>query len=306
IVQNFSRATHAWDHIQPWWRYFEYILGDFWPWVLFLPALGLHLFRSRTRLTSLQRFQILAFLVPFLFLSWSQSKQGKYLLMSYPFLALLMPDLLLDGDETRHPRLQKRWMGWLLGGALWVLAGALAALAFTGAGGRKLHTEILPFLGPLRAGALIALAGATLVTWRARLRALRPMIRDAALTLGALYLVVGAWGFRRLDDAKEYRRWTAAVSPQIQGRRVFFWQTIRSGAMVYTDHLMPELRSRAELEATLGTEDRLVSTDREWNQDAWGMDAEVRSRFEVLLRVQTGGGELLLIRKRPPQGGQPS
>jgi 4-amino-4-deoxy-L-arabinose transferase-like glycosyltransferase len=299
IVQNFERATHAWDHIQPRWRYFEYILGDFWPWVLFLPGLGIHLVRSRRSLTPLQRFQILAFLVPFLFLSWAQSKQGKYLLMSYPFLALLTPNLFLRRDHEQKLPLPKSWLGWVLSAAMGLLAVAMLALSFTHLGGRKLHAQILPYLGPLRAGALIAVAGALLVVWRARKENAQALIRDAALTLGALYLVVGAWGFRLLDSTKEYHRWTALVEPQIAGRRVFFWQTIRSGAMIYTDHLMPELRTLADLEATLGPEDRLVSQDREWNQDSWGMTPEARMRFEVLLRVQTGAGEMLLIRKRP-------
>ena len=38
ILQNFGRATRAWDHIQPWWKYAEYLLGDFFPWVLLLLA----------------------------------------------------------------------------------------------------------------------------------------------------------------------------------------------------------------------------------------------------------------------------
>ena len=69
--------------------------------------------------------------------------------------------------------------------------------------------------------------------------------------------------------------------------------------MVYTDHLMPEVRSLAELDGLLGPEDRLVSQEREWKMDAWGMDAASRQRFEVLLRVPVGENALLLIRKKP-------
>ena len=50
IFQNFERATKAWDHIHPWWKYGEYILGDFFPWVLWLPPLALHLRRDRNLL----------------------------------------------------------------------------------------------------------------------------------------------------------------------------------------------------------------------------------------------------------------
>jgi 4-amino-4-deoxy-L-arabinose transferase-like glycosyltransferase len=299
VVQNFDRATQAWDHIQPWWRYFLYVLGDFWPWSLLLPGLAAQLFQSRHSLTSLQRFQILAFLVPFLFLSWVQSKQGKYLLMSYPFLALLTPGLLFERDQGAEGCRPKPWIGRTLVASLWLLALAALALAFAKVGGRKLHEQVAPFLGPLRAGALIALGGSLLVSWRLRQGDLQRLIRDSALSLGLLFLVVGGWGFRQLNDTKDFIRWTAAVAPEIEGRRVFFWQTIRSGAMVYTDHLMPELHSLDELESTLGPEDRLVSQSRVWNQDAWGMNPQTRQRFEVLLRMQTGGTELLLLRKRP-------
>lgn len=305
VVQNFKRATQAWDHVQPWWRYLQYVAGDFWPWALLLPGLFLHLFRARRSLTALQQFQILAFLVPFLFLSWSQSKQGKYLLMSYPFLALLVPELLLNRDRVEEARLQKPWIGRVLSVSLWFLALAALALAYTRLGGRKLHAQVLPFLGPLRLGSLIALAGAGMVTWRMRRAELRSMFRETALTLGAIYLVVGAWGFRQLDDTKGVLRWTRAVEPQIEGRRVYFWQTTRSGAMVFTDHLMPEVRSLSELESTLGPEDRLVAQGREWFQDAWGMTPQARTRFEILLQVRTGGSEFLLIRKRPAQGTLP-
>ena len=80
---------------------------------------------------------------------------------------------------------------------------------------------------------------------------------------------------------------------------MYFWQTIRSGVMVYTDHQMPELHSREELERALGPEDRLVAMDREWSTDAWGMDPAARAGFDVLLRVPVGGGEALLLRRRP-------
>ena len=292
VLQNFERATHAWDHIQPWWKYGEYLLGDFYPWVLLLPALALHLRRERRLVEPARRFLLLAFLVPFVFLSLVQSKQGKYLLMGYPFLALLLADLFRRMEPARARRL-----GGLLAGGLALLGAALAALAL-GAGGPKLRGQVEPFLGPLRLMALGMVVGTAYVVVQAgRGRAAR-LIPGVALSLGWLYLVGGTWGFRLLDPPKSYRRWTAAVQPLIQGRQVYYWQTIRSGVMVYTDHLMPELRSAQALEA-LDPQARLVAQRGEWEQDAWGMTPTLRSRFEVLLSVPTGGGEILLLRKRP-------
>ena len=292
IFQNFERATKAWDHIHPWWKYGEYILGDFFPWVLWLPPLALHLRRERSLADPSKRFLLLAFVVPFLFLSLVQSKQGKYLLMSYPFLALLLADLVRRAEPARARRL-----GGLLATGLALPALALSALAL-GFGGAKVQTQLTPFLGPLRLMALGMVVGTGFVVVQAvRGRAMR-LVPGAALSLGLLYLVGGTWGFRLLDPPKSYRRWTAAVQPLIAGHPVFYWQTIRSGVMVYTDHLMPELRSARALEA-MDPEARLVAQRGEWEQDAWGMTPALRARFEVLLAVPTGGGEILLLRKRP-------
>jgi hypothetical protein len=125
-------------------------------------------------------------------------------------------------------------------------------------------------------------------------------VRETALTLGLVFLVGGTWGFRKLDPQKNFFAWTAAVKPLIAGRKVHYWQTIRSGAMVYTDHLMPEVRDFAELEKRLGPEDRLVTMAREWNEDLHGLNAARRGEFEVLLRMPSGGGELLLLKRQAP------
>lgn len=292
IFQNFERATKAWDHIHPWWKYLEYSLGDLFPWVLLLPALALHLRRERSLGDPAKRFLLLAFLVPFAFLSAVQSKQGKYLLPAHPFLILLLGDLVrrLEGARARR-------LGLLLAAGLALPALALSAAAL-GAGGAKVQAQLAPYLGPVRLMALVMVGGTVAVAalaWRQRVGGLVPA---AALSLGLLYLVGGTWGFRLLDPQKSYRRWTAAVQPLIAGRQVFYWQTIRSGVMVYTDHLMPELR-RAEALERLDPEARLVAQRGEWEQDAWGMTPALRARFEVLLAVPTGGGEILLLRRKP-------
>jgi 4-amino-4-deoxy-L-arabinose transferase-like glycosyltransferase len=292
ILQNLGRATKAWDHLHPWWKYCEYILGDFFPWVLLLPALGLHLRRERSLDHPAQRFLLLAFLVPFVFLSAVQSKQGKYLLMGYPFLALLLANLFRDLPVARTRRL-----GGLLAVGLALPAAILAALVL-GAGGVKVQAQLAPFLGPVRLMALGMVGGTAFVLVQAVRGHARRLVPGVALALGLLYLVGGTWGFRLLDSQKSYRRWTAAVQPLIHERQVFYWQTLRSGVMVYTDHLMPELRSAVNLEQ-LDSEARLVAMRDEWEQNAWGMTPALRARFEVLLVVPTGADEILLLRKRP-------
>ena len=291
IRQNLGRATHAWDHLHPWWKYFVYLLGDFFPWVLLLPTLALHHWRERRQLAPAQRFLLLAFLVPFVFLSAVQSKQGKYLLMGYPFLALLLGGLFQPPVALRVRRL-----GALLTAGLALPATLLTALAL-GAGGTKLQLQLLAYLGPVRLLAIVALCGTALVLAETLRGRSERLVQGTALTLALLYLVGGTWGFRRMDPQKNYRRWTAAAQPLLQGRQVFYWQTLRSGVMVYTNHRMPELRTAEALEH-LDPEARLVAQRDEWEQDAWGMTPALRSRFEVMLVVPTGADELLLLRKR--------
>jgi 4-amino-4-deoxy-L-arabinose transferase-like glycosyltransferase len=306
IHQNFERALHAWDHLQPPWKYLEYLASDFFPWTLLLPALALFLKNTGARGSAAARFLMLAVAVPLLLLSCSQSKQGKYLLMVYPFLALLLAAMLQPLAVEAVGATRIRRLGGVLAAGLGLPALALAAVVFFGAGGARLQGQILPYLGPLRLDAAILLLGALSLAGRAGMGEGRFLARETAVTLGLVFLVSGTWGFHLLDPLKGYRNWTASVQPLIAGRRVYYWQTIRSGVMVYTDHLMPELRSRDELERLLGPGERLVAMDREWNTDAWGMDARTRNEFEVLLRMPVGGGEALLLRKRPAPATTPA
>ena len=305
VHQNLERALHAWDHIQPPWKYVEYLASDFFPWTLLLPALVLFQKRAAARRDPATRFLLLAVVLPFLLLSCSQSKQGKYLLMVYPFLALLMATLLQSLRADDAGRARSRSLGALLALGLGLPALALTAVAWCGAGGHHLRAQVGPYLGPLRLDAVILVAGCAALVLRARRGQGHLLARDTALTLGLMFLVTGTWGFRLLDPQKNYRAWSRAVQPLIAGRQVYYWQTIRSGVMVYTDHLMPEIRSRAELDRQLGPEQRLVAMDREWSSDAWGMDAQARKDYEILLRMGVGGGDTLLLRRRVPmlQGG---
>jgi len=297
VHQNLERALHAWDHIQPFWAYVTYLAADFFPWSLLLPALAIFLKESGARRSPLARFLIVAVVVPFLLLSCSQSKQGKYLLMIYPFLALLLAALVQPMTVEAVGETRLRRLGGALGAALAVTGATLAALAFLGAGGPKIQAELFPYLGPLRLCAAIALLGSLSVLARVAAREGRFLVRETAVTLCLVFLVAGTWGFRRLDARKGYRAWTAAAGPLLQGRKVFFWQTIRSGVMVYTDHQMPELHTVAELDR-LAPEDRFVAMRRDWDGPAGGLDDRARDRFAVLLRVPVGGGEALLLGRK--------
>jgi 4-amino-4-deoxy-L-arabinose transferase-like glycosyltransferase len=301
VRQNFERATRAWDHVQPFWAYVKYLGADFFPWVLLLPALAFHVAGGEARKDPRQRFLLLCFVLPFLFLSTVQSKQGKYLLPSYPALALLVAGLLRpllgpDADAVRARRL-----GGVLAAALSLLALIACLVAFLPVGGETLRAQGAPLLPVVKALALVLAVGTVLAAAGALKGDGRRAVQATALTLGMVYLVGGTWGFCRLDPQKNFFAWTEAVQPLIAGRKVRFWQTIRSGAMVYTDHRMPEARDWETLERELGPEDRLVTMAREWNEDLHGLTPERRAKFEVLLRMPSGGGELLLLKWKDPK-----
>ena len=297
VHQNLDRALRAWDHLQPPWAYLQYLAQDCFPWSLLLPALALFLYKSGARRSPAARFLILSVLVPFGLLSLSMSKQGKYLLMAYPSLALLLAAMLQPVTVEGVGGTRIRRLGGLLALGLGLPGAALLALTGLRLGGAGLQAQLQPYLGPLRLAGALFLLGSLSVAGRAWAREGRFLVRDTALTLGLVFLVIGTWGLHRLDRRKSFRPWSTQVEPLIAHRQVYFWQTIRSGVMVYTSHTMPELRSLAELEARMGPEDRLVAMAQDWNEDAGGMDAQTRWRFEVILKVPVGGDVALLLRK---------
>ncbi|MBS1785692.1 MAG: glycosyltransferase family 39 protein [Acidobacteria bacterium] len=296
IHQNFERATHAWDHIQPWYQYGIYMLGDFFPWVLLLPALGFFFMGSGARRAPLARFLALAWFVPFLFLSWVESKQGKYLLMAYPFLALLMAAMLqpltVEGVSARRIRR----IGGLLGLGLGLLAGALLALAF-GAGGAKLQGQIAPYKMLVRVLAFVTTLGALSVATRAATGEGRYLVRETGLTLGLIFLLGGTWGFHKLDPQKDTKRWTEAALPLMEGHPVYFWDEIRSGAMLYTPRTMPEIRSDAGLLA-MKPGDRLVVIASRWEPGHLGLTPSTMGEFQPMLSMKQGGDEWILMERR--------
>jgi 4-amino-4-deoxy-L-arabinose transferase-like glycosyltransferase len=314
IHQNFSRALHAWDHVQPWWQYSEYVAGDLMPWTLLLPfAAAFHVLAARPLALPethgqshgpgdpLHSFLVLAVLVPILLLSLSASKQGKYALMVYPFLALLMGDALraaAKGDRPFAPRLARALPGWLFAGLFGTAGLAVLAVTFFGAGGAGLRAQVSPYVGPAASVAAAFLAGACLFALGAARGDMRHFARDVGLTVGLAFLAAGTWGFRLLEPHKGYGRWTEEVAPHIAGREVNFWQTIRSGAMVLTDSLtMPELRTVEQLEA-MPPGGLLVATMRDWSSDHGGLTDAQRAAFETLVETPLGGGGFMLLRKK--------
>lgn len=100
VNQNWNRFFHAFDHIKPWWFYLESIWGDFFPWTIVALAGSIALHRAGSlRLRPELRYAAVVCATTFLFLSVSQSKQAKYLLIVYPFAAVLAAAVAGQAEE---------------------------------------------------------------------------------------------------------------------------------------------------------------------------------------------------------------
>lgn len=287
--QNIERAINAWDHVQPWWRYCSYLAADFFPWSLFVPVALISAYRHRSSLSAPSRFVLVSSLIPILLLSFSKSKQGKYILMVYPFLALLI--------ASEFERVSNRTIAFLrqvMGSSYLVLGLALLLVGFTHLGGSKLHTQVRLFLGPLRLSAVILLLGGCWL-WAQKAEGMpRRLMTRTAMPLAALFLLVIPWSMAILDPVKDYKSWARATEPMLAHRQVYFWGDIRSGAMIYSDRLMPVLTTPADLQK-LGPEDRLIVTGRRWRAGTDGLDADTMGRFTLVYHHQQGGDGLQIL-----------
>ena len=121
VYQNFTRFLVGFDHLQPWWMYFQSIWIDLFPLSLLFPF-GIY-FALRHLREFRWRVLLVWALFTFVFFSVSASKQSKYIMPAAPAIALLgLASLALLFDP--------RWRVWIRA----VLQGwAVAFIVFFGA-----------------------------------------------------------------------------------------------------------------------------------------------------------------------------
>jgi len=88
VYQNFTRFFVGFDHLQPWWMYFQSVWGDLMPLCLLLPF-GLYYGFRYARREFRWRLLLIWTVWTVLFFSVSASKQSKYILPAAPAMALL-------------------------------------------------------------------------------------------------------------------------------------------------------------------------------------------------------------------------
>lgn len=242
VKQNWVRFFEAFDHIKPWWFYLEEMWGDFSPWTL--PALfapfvlrSAGLLKTRPELGR----ALTIVLTGLLFLSVSDSKQGKYFLFAYPFAAVLLAAAVTEW-ERRAGRGLRLLRGYLLLAA-GLLLGAALALWPVAARRAPAYAGLAPFIAlPLALGA----AGTFWVLWRRRGEAL-PAALALAATLAAGQAAAGLVVFRAVDVAKTGRPFYDRVRPLVGEPKVplVYWgEPYRSYPMLqlrrHTDQVLTE------------------------------------------------------------------
>lgn len=302
VKHNLVRFANAWDHIHPFWYYaVEKVWVDFFPWTL--PAIVgiVALWRGgetarNPRLVALLR----AVGVVFLFFSISRSKQGKYLLFLYPFLAaalaLLVTRLREAGDGAGRPLRVVR-------GVLAVTAALLvaAALALGPVAARKApaDTGLVPWVAiPL------GLGGAAALVLLARRRT---EVAGAAFALAAgLWLgeaATGAKVFPALNDRKTARPLYERLKPHVSNGEPLAYATgrFRCYAMIVLDRGMSWTKTPDGLLAWLAENPAgwVITESSEWER--WLADEPGLAALSVVDSQPEGSDTGLVLRLPRPK-----
>jgi len=294
VNQNWNRFFEAFDHIQPWWFYFESMWSDFFPWTALALAgavvLGrAGLFRARPELA----FSATICAVCFVFLSNSQSKQGKYLLVAYPFAAVLVAAFAVEAERRAAEggsAALRAARGWVAIVAILLLAAAGALLPVS----RRYAPEqagLAPFVAiPLALGAAVTLA----VLVRRRREAV-PALLALAAALAAGEAAAGAVVFPAIDVLKTGRPFYERLRPRVSHGEplAYFGGTYRCYPILVlrrkTEHFRTDAALAEWVERTPGA---LVLADESERQH-W-TDPRL-SDLLVLDRQRVGGDEALLL-----------
>ncbi len=295
VNQNWNRFLHAFDHVQPWWFYLESVWGDFSPWTL--PALAApfllarrSLFRARPEL----RFSATVFATAFLFLSASQAKQGKYLLMAYPFAAVLLAAAVGATDREARAggpaaplrlfRVYASFAGFLLLGA---------AVLLPGPGARRFpeYGALAPWLAvPLAVG-----GAGTLAILFVRRREAAPAFLALAAAIAAGEAAAGVAVFPTLDERKTGRSFYERIAPEFAHGEplAYYGEPYRCYPILVMRRKTAHPRTEGELVAWLAAEPggKVLVTEEHrarWREPLLGS-------LVVLEKARVGQGDVYLL-----------
>ena len=300
VKHNLVRFAAAWDHIHPFWYYaVEKIWVDFLPWTLpALVAVAVLWRRGETAANPRLGSVLRAVGITFVFFSISRSKQGKYLLFLYPFLAAVLALLvtrLRSADDEAAARARR-----VVRGILAVLAGLLlaAAVALHPVAVRKVPADagLAPWVAlPLGLG-----AAAALVVLARRRRAIAAPAFALAAGLWLAEAAVGAKVFPALNVRKTARPLYEKLRPHVAHGEPLAYATprFRCYALIVLDRGVDWVKTPDDLVAWLAKNPAgwVLAGRREF--DSW-LEARPELRELTLFAAHPEGNDTGLVLRLP-------
>jgi len=296
VNQNWNRFFRAFDHVQPWSFYLESMWSDFFPWTaLALAAPFVLARRGVLRERPELGFAATVAAACFAFLSASQAKQGKYLLVAYPFAAVLVAALVGAVDRARDSgepaRALVRGYVALAAGVLVAAALALRPVVARRAPGFEALTPLVAV--PIALGG----AGALAVLWRRR-REAAPAVLALAAAVAAGEAATGAAVLPAIDVLKTGRPFYERIRPYVSASQplAYFGGTYRCYPILVLRRKTEHFRTdRALADWVARTPGALVLADesesRSWTDPRLGA-------LSILDRQPVGGDVAQLFVRR--------
>lgn len=289
VHQNIERALRAWDHVQPWWRYSTYLIIDFFPWSLLLPAALYSLIKNRIQLNYLDKFISLAALIPIILLSMSKSKQGKYILMCYPFISILIACYF---HKVSKQMLEKSKSVTIF---LFLSIGIFIAMFLnTGFFGKKIPQDIYQYKKSLNiTGALFALSGLWILINAKKLETVA-FFKNISIILSIIYVFIIPTAFISLEPIKGYKEWSKIAKNITIGHKIYFWNDLRSGIIIYSNDYAPVIKNANQLDK-IASNDLLLSAKRYWKPGVNGLNNENMKKFTIKHEHKQGGDAIIVL-----------
>ncbi len=239
LRENVNRYLHAWNNVRPFYYYFSNFPLSFLPWVVFLPATLLAMYRRRrSESGAALRYCALWFLIVFVFFSISSGKRTNYLLPLFPAAALLVGWFLDSG----YLALGAEGFGLIFAPSfVWSLLLSIAGIGAPILVGKLYPPALMP---AAVIGAVLVATGAILaiVTWRRDLHRMVAVMCGGMLVaefLGGLWLLPVLGGY---ENVRGFSQEIVRAVPQgarfatpIDKREALLFYTGLRGDLIKTD-----------------------------------------------------------------------
>lgn len=247
IRQNFSRFVKAWDHSNPWWYYFTYLVTDYAPWSVLLPAalVTRGVSGADRRLTWMSWIWIASIVF---FFSLADSKRAPYILPIAPAVAVLAASVI-DRWTSRGKLARAERIASTV-----AISGLILAVLAASAYGTFRYSEVpvelqaaaVPFLW------FLLIAASLLLFALVRSDVTRKWVPAGLLSMVLVtYFAAAVWLLPAVDPLKSARGFSASMNEQLRLKngtiasyRLWRW---RAGYSYYAGRTIPNLEEPAAL-----------------------------------------------------------